>query len=254
MRTFTAFIIKEFIESVRTYKLFILIAVLLLLGIMSPFLTRLMPELLKNADLGQGVTLTMPDPVAMDSWIQFFGNVAQMGMITLAIIFSGLTAGEFSRNTLVILLTKGMRRSVVILSKFTAAAFIWSIAYIVSIAAAYAYTAYYFTIGEMNNVFLAFFSQWLFGVLLIALVIFGGVLFKNIYGSLLFAGGSAVAMTLLNLISKVRRFNPVILSGDGVQLMSGAKPSDFVPAVIVCGALASALILASILAFNKKQL
>jgi ABC-2 type transport system permease protein len=254
MRAYFAFTKKEFIENLRTYKLMIMIVVFLIFGVMSPLFAKFTPEILKAAGLDASA-LGVGTPTAIDSFAQFFKNVGQLGLLVLVIVFSGIMANELSKGTLINILTKGMRRSTVILSKFIMATVIWTVSYLLCLAVTYAYTAYYFTIENISNAFLAFSSMWLFGVLLIAIVILGGVLFKNVYGSLLLTGGIVVVMTIVNIAPKLQKYNPITLSSDNMQLIMAQKAaSDFMPAVIICAVLTIVSVIASIMIFNKKQL
>lgn len=254
MRAFLAFTKKEFSENLRTYKLMIMIVVFLIFGVMSPLFALFTPEILKAAGIDPSA-MGMAKPTMMDAWAQFFKNIGQMGLLVLVIVFCGIMANEFSKGTLINILTKGLKRSTVILSKFTMATIIWTFSYLLCLAVSYAYTAYYFTIDGMNHVFLAFFSMWLFGVLLIALVVLGGVLFKNIYGSLLLTGGVVMTLTIINIVPKFQKYNPAALAGDNMRLLMAQKASsDIMPAVIICIILIIALMVASVLTFNKKQI
>lgn len=253
MRTYLAFTKKEFTENWRTFKLMIMLVVFLIFGILSPLTAMFTPEILKMAGLNPAA-IGMSNPTFMDSWAQFFKNVGQMGLLVLVIVFSGMMATEFTKGTLINILTKGMKRSTVILSKFTVATMIWTLSYLLCLAVCYGYTAYYFTMDELNNGFVSFFSIWLYGILLIALVIFGGVLFKNIYGSLLLTGGLVVVMTLINIVPKFQKYNPATLTGYNLPLLMGQKNlSDILPALIISAVLIVAVMAASIMAFNKKQ-
>lgn len=254
MRAYFAFTKKEFTENLRTYKLMIMIVVFLIFGVMSPLFAKFTPEILKAAGLDASA-LGMGSPTAVDSFAQFFKNVGQLGLFVIVIAFSGIMANELSKGTLINILTKGMKRSTVILSKFTMATVIWTVSYLLCLAVTYAYTAYYFTIENISNVFLTFSSMWLFGMLLVAIVILGGVLFKSIYGSLLLTGGIVVVMTIVNIAPKLQKYNPITLSTHNMQLITAQKvPLDFMPAVIICAVLTIVSVIASIMIFNKKQL
>jgi ABC-2 type transport system permease protein len=253
MRAYIAFINKEFCEYLRTYKLFILIAVFLLFGFMNPIVAKVMPELLTTL-MPEGMSFNLGTPTALDSWAQFFKNVSQTGTFVLVIIMSGIIANEFNRGTLINMLTKGLPRPTVILSKFTSATAIWTLSYVLCFAVTYAYTAYFWNMDGIVNMFLSVFCLWLFGVLLIALLVFGGVLFSNIYGSLLLTGGAVVFMTVLNIAPAVRKYNPITLSSENMALITAQKASsEFLPAIIICTIAIIALTTASIGLFNKKQ-
>ena len=255
MRAFIAFTKKECTENIRTFRFVILASVLLFFGILSPLTAKLLPELLGSIDMGGGIMITLPDPTAIDSWTQFFSNIGQMGMLALIITFSGITANEISRGTLVNLLTKGMPRHTVILSKFLTASVIWTIGYVISLAVCYAYTMYYWPAESISNAFIAFFSLWFFGELMIAMLIFGGVLFGTFYGSLLSCFGVIITMSLISIAPATQKYNPQSLAGATLGLLNDqSKISDFIPALIICAIAIVIFLVASILVFNKKKL
>lgn len=253
MKQFIAFSKKEFYESNATFRIHILLAVFLIFGIMSPLLAKLTPEIIKS--LGDtGVIIQIPEPTALDSWAQFFKNIGQMGILVVVIMFCGIMSNELSKGTLINLLTKGLKRNTVILSKFFVATILWLLAYLLCFSVCLAYTAYFWDLGDMNNALLAFAAPWLFGELIIALLILGGTLFGNIYGSLLSCLSVVIALNIVSIFPKTSKYNPVTLSGGTLSLLSGAsEASDFIPAVIICTVLTVGLIIASVFVFNKKK-
>jgi len=254
MKAFNSFTRKEFTESMRTYRIVVLAAVFLILGLMSPLVAKIMPDLFSGIDLGGGVSITVPPPTAFDSWMQFYSNVGQMGMLAIIITFCGTMAHELSRGTLVNLLTKGMKRHTVILSKFLATSTLWAGSYLLCLLVCYGYTEYFWPGYALSNAFLAFFSLWLFGELLIALVILGGTLFSNYFGSLLSCFGVIIVLSLVNIIPRAQKYNPISLAGDALNLLNAQKEAaDFMPATIICATSIVLLIVASIVVFNKKR-
>lgn len=255
MRVFLAFSKKEVTESIRTQKILIMVAVFVIFGLLSPLTAKFTPQILKSLGGIDPTALGMANPTAVDSWIQFFKNVSGIGLVVLAIVFSGLMANEFSKGAFIIMLTKGLHRSSVIFSKFAVSVMIWTISYVVSLAITWAYTAYYFDKVELNNAFLSFFALWLYGVLVISLLILGGVLFKTVYGSLLVSGGMAIILSLCNIIPKVETYNPATLVSINMALLTAKKAaSDITPAVVICFCLIIITLLLSVLIFNKKQI
>ena len=255
MKAFISFTKKEFIESLRVYRLVILAAVFLLLGVMSPLIAKITPEILGGVDLGGGVIITVPEPSAMDSWAQFFSNVGQMGMLALMITFCGIMANELSRGTLINLLTKGLKRHTVIISKFLSASVQWTASYLLCLAVCYAYTEYFWPESILSNAFLAFFSLWLFGEFLLSLLVFGGVLFGRIVGSLLTCFGVIITLSLINIVPSIQKYNPIALAGDTLNLLNAQKKAaDFIPAAIICAVMVVLLTVLSVIVFNKKRI
>ncbi|MBK5253334.1 MAG: ABC transporter permease [Peptostreptococcaceae bacterium] len=254
MKAYIAFTKKEFCENLRTYKLFIMLCVFLLLGLMNPITAKITPQLLKSL-MPEGMNITIMEPTALDSWAQFFKNVPQMGLSVLVIVFSGIMANEFSRGTLINMLTKGLSRKVVILSKFTMTTIIWTLSYALCFAATYAYTIYFWSSEGVSNILLSVFSLWLFGILLLAIILLGGVLFKNNYGVLLFTGGFVVALMLLNLSSTIQKYNPITLASSNMALLTNNMfVSDFTMPIVICVITIIASIGSAIMIFNKKQI
>jgi ABC-2 type transport system permease protein len=254
MKSYIAFTKKEFCENIRTYKFFIMMAVFLLLGMMNPITAKLTPQLLKSL-MPKGMNITITEPTALDSWAQFFKNVPQMGLIVLVIIFSGIMANEFSRGTLINMLTKGLSRSVVILSKFTMVSIVWTLSYVLCFAVTYAYTVYFWSSDGIHNILLSVFCLWLFGILLLAIIMLGGVLFTNNYGGLLFTGGFVVVLLLLNISPTIQQYNPITLVSSNMALLTSTMAvSDFILPIVICSIGIITFIAVAIVLFNKKQI
>ena len=252
MKPYLVFTKKEFLGNLRTFKLLIMGTVFLVLGLMNPFIAKYTPVLLEA--LAPEFTAGFPEPTALDSWMQFFSNVGQMGLLALMIVFSGSLASELRRGTLINLLTKGLGRGTVILSKFTAATVIWTGSYLLSLGVSAGFTAYFWGLDGLHNAFMAFAGLWLFGVLLISLLMLGGVLFRRMYGALLFAGGFIVITSLVSIIPTARRYNPITMAGENVALLNGSiDPSDIWPAALLCIGLTAAVLYASKAIFDRSH-
>lgn len=252
MKAYITFMKKEVVEYYRTYKLLIMLLVFLVIGMLSPVLAKLTPELIKSMlpDMQK-----LPDTTAIDSWAQFFKNIVQMGLIVLVILFSGLMSNEFSRGTLINILTKGMPRKTVILSKFTVASVIWTISYIVSCVMSYLYTLYFWNMDDIENLVFSLFCMWLFGILLLAVIMLGGIVSKSNYGCLMFMILFVAILFIVNIIPKVQKYNPLSLANKNTQLLNSASvPIDLTAAIIVSVGIIILSIGLAIEVFNKKQI
>ncbi len=253
MRAYFAMTKKEFLESIRTYRLFLIAAVFLLFGMLNPITAKIMPELLSSF-MPEGLTVTLTEnPRAIDSWIQFYKNMPTQ-LILFLILFSGVLTNELSKGTLIHLLTKGLARKTVILSKFTAAACIWTAGYLVCFGATFGYTMYLLP-GKLPNIAFSAFCMWLFGVLLISLLLLGGIASGSIYGALLLPGGFLGLLMLLQMIPKLTKYNPYLLASGNVSLLtSQLEKTDFSVSICITFALLILFLSGSLLIFDKKQL
>ncbi len=253
MKAFIAFTKKEFLEITRTYKLLVLVAVFLMLGMMGPLAAKFTPEIMKAA-MPVGMNIVTATPVITDSWAQFFKNISQIGLLIIVIIFSGTMSNELSRGTLINMLTKGLSRVNVLLAKLTMMVCVWTLLLMCSFCVSYAYTAYYWPGRVVAHLGFAVFCLWLFGVLLLAVILLGSTLFKNGYGGLLvivcFVGG----LLLLNISSKIAPYNPLYLASGGLAYIKGTvSAADFQGPIIISILLLAAFVTGAVIVFNKKQ-
>ncbi|WP_310603149.1 ABC transporter permease [Anaerosporobacter sp.] len=254
MSSYWAFTKKEFLGCFRTSKLVVMAVVFLLLGIMNPVTAKLMPELFKSLNT-EGIIFTIPEPTALDSWMQFYKNVPQMGLIVLVIVFSGVLTNEISKGTLINVLTKGLKRSNVILAKMTMVTAVWTMCYILAFVVTYGYTVYFWPEQSCNNIVLAAVCLWLFGVLLLSAIMLGSVLVKGTSGCLLFVGGVVVLMFLINMIPKADAFNPIVLAAGNMNLITGAMAvGDLVKPIVVSVVLIIGFLGGACSVFNRKYI
>lgn len=251
MNGYIAFVKKEFMENIKNYRFFILFAVFLTFGIASAFLAKFTPEILSAlaADMEMN-----SEPVALDAWKQFYKNISGVGFSAFIILYGSCLSTEYSKGTLILMVTKGLSRKAVILAKFTVAAILMTLCYWDSYGAA---TVIQLTYGIIQTADVAFaaFALWIAGFLYLSILMVGCVIFKQTFTSILFTGGIAALISLLGVIKPLAGLNPFILTTKNVDLISGmAAVSDFlIPALISIGISISGL-LTAIWLFNRKQL
>ena len=262
MRNYIVFLKKELFESVKTHKLIIMAAVFLIFGMGSPLLARMTPEIIQWAMESDPATAGMDfaamglltEPTAINAWSQFFSDVGFLGLIALVIVFSGMLSSELSKGTLTIILTKGLPRSTVILSKLTNAVIIWSLSFSLSFFTAKLYTIFLFPENNLPDLFLAGFSMWLLGVFLLALTIAAATLTENGYICLLIVGAVVIALFILGIAPRIDAYNPISLISSPVALIIKAvTPRSVIPALVVSGIGIAALTIFAVVSFSKKK-
>ena len=202
-----------------------------------------------------GVSIVIPEPSTLDSWTQFFKNITQMGLIVMVVVFNGILVTEVSKGTLINMLTKGLSRKAVILSKYTCMALIWTTSILASFLVTWGYTVYLFPTDKVNNLFFSVFCLWLFGLALLSLLMFASTLINSNYGSLLLVGGTVATGMLLNLIPNFNKYNPLSLSTKNMELLTNTvSPSSLYNVIGITAIITVTLIVLSILIFRKKQI
>lgn len=257
MKNYITFVKKEFYENFKNYKLFILLAVFFLFGIMNPLFAKFTPEIISLA-LPEGVPeelkTLIAEPTALDSWMQFYKNVTQMGMIVLVILFSTIISSELTKGTLVNLLTKGLSRSSVIYAKYTYMSLAWTINLLISYVVTYGYTRYFFPSDTLHHLFAAVLYVWFFGLFIWSVMLLAGVITKAASGSLLVTAGVLVLGMVLNMIYGIWRYNPLSLASKNLDIIQeNINKSELYPALLITCILSVVCVVGASVVFKKKE-
>ena len=256
MRAFWTFLKKELLESARNGRLLLLLILFCVFGIMNPAVAKLTPWLLEvmGEELAEnGMVITSVNVDALTSWAQFFKNIP-MALIAFVLVYGGIFTKEYESGTLILVLTKGISRYKVFLGKATVLVALWSAGYWLCFGITYAYNEYFWDNGIAQNLLSATLNWWLFGLFVVALVVFVSVFVNSYGGVLLGTGGCVFVMYLLSVFSKIAKCLPTSLMG-GMNLLAGAENvGEYTAAAIITAAVSLLLLAVGLPAFNKKQL
>ena len=256
MRSLFAFIKKEFTEQFRSGRLIILGLLFVLFGIMNPAIAKLTPWLLETmADslAESGMIITDVKVSALDSWVQFFKNMP-MGLIAFVLLESSIFTKEYTSGTLVLSLTKGLERYKVVVSKALVLTVLWSLGYWLCFGITYGYTAYFWDNSIAQNLVLSVVCWWLFGMMVVALMVLFSTVAKSNTGVLLGTSGVVLASYLVGLLPKCSKYLPTFLT-DGNSLIYGlVETKTYMPSLVIAIAIGVICFAISIPIFNKKQL
>lgn len=256
MRSLFAFMKKEFTEQFRSGRLIILGLLFVLFGIMNPAIAKLTPWLLETmADslAESGMIVTDVKVSAMDSWVQFYKNIP-MGLIAFVLIENSIFTKEYISGTLVLSLTKGLERYKVVISKTVVLTVLWSVCYWMCFGITYEYNAYFWDNSIAQNLMFSVVCWWLFGVMVVALMVLFSAVAKSNTGMLLGTGGVVLVSYLIGLLPKCSKYLPTNLA-DGNSLIYGlAETKTYMPSLLIAIATGVISFVISIPIFNKKQL
>ena len=256
MRSLIAFIKKEFTEQLRSGRLMILVLLFVLFGIMNPAIAKLTPWLLETmADslAESGMIITDVQVSAMDSWVQFYKNIP-MGLIAFVLLESSIFTKEYTTGTLVLSLTKGLERYKVVISKTLVLTVLWSICYWMCFGITYGYNAYFWDNSVAQNLIFSASCWWLFGVMVVALMVLFSTVAKSNTGALLGTGGVVLVSYLIGMLPKCSKYLPTYLT-EGNSLINGlVETKTYMPSLLIAIAIGVICFAISIPIFNKKQL
>lgn len=244
---------KELLEQLRTSRLLVLGAILLVFGLLSPLLAKYTPEMLRLIPGGEAFAGLVPKPTLLDAVAQYVKNVNQFGILLAILLSMGAVVQEKERGTAAMMLVKPLPRAVFLLAKFVALSLAFLFAMILSGLGAYYYTAVLFITPDL--------AAWaaLTGLIWIQLCVYIAftLFFSTLVRSQAAAGGMGLAVILLfSLIGALPTLGiylPAQLVTWGASLFT-QQPITAWPALWVSLGLILACLAAASMVFEKQEL
>lgn len=255
MNQISALFKKEMMESIRNFKLFALIIVFMIFGVLSPLTAILMPDIMGMVMEDAGIQFELPPVSAIDSYTQFFSNMNQMGLVIMVLVMGNLLTGEFSRNTLVNLVTKGLKRHNIIIVKSIFSILVWTVAFFLAALITYLYTIYYWD-ETINHLLLSYGMTWLFGVFLISLIMFASSIFRSSFlGVLISVLAVVIIMMIVSIHPTIAEYLPQhLINSNMAVLTEEIMPGDMLQSVIVTMISTVVLFIVSVSLFNNTEI
>ena len=255
MTQLMAFTKKEFMEVIRTGKFLILTVLFIIFGVMNPAIAKLTPwmmEAFSESLKGSGLTVTEAKVDALTSWTQFYKNVP-MALIVFLLMFSGILAVEYQKGTLINMITKGLTRWKIVVSKSVVLLLLWSFGYWMCYGITYGYNEYFWDNSIAKDVAFAAFCVYMLGVWLIALLMLMSTIFSSGSAVAVGTGGVFFVIYLLSMLPDLKEYHPTCLMGASGKLSGAGEAGDYTTALVVAVGLTVVQLVVAVLAFNRKN-
>lgn len=256
MKQLIAFTKKEFLEQLRTGKLIILAVIFCLFGIMSPAIAKLTPWLMESMSeqlAESGIIVGKIEVNALTSWTQFFKNMPIV-LIIFIVTFSGVLTTEYQKGTLINVITKGLKRWKILITKTFMMAVVWTFGCLISYGITYAYNTYFWDNSIARNVCFAVFCVYLLGLWFITIISLASTVFRSASAVTLSVGATFLLAYLLSRIPVIKEYSPSYLLESTDLLMGISNGSDYFMVVVITLVLIAMNIIVSVIAFNKKNI
>lgn len=247
---------KEVTEIIRTKKILILGILFIVLGIMNPLIAKITPwmmELLSDSLGESGIIIIDVHVDANTSWLQFFKNIP-LGYIVFVLMYSQSFTKEYQDNTLLLLFSKGLDRSKVLLSKLIFMIGTWTLLYGVTFIITYGYNAYFWDNSVAVGLYQSLFMWYLFGIFIICLIVLLSTLVKENVGILIGILGILLTTYLIGLIPVLKKFMPTTLMDVNNLLVGKLQFNEYLWTIVITLILSLLSIIISIPLFNKKEI
>lgn len=201
---------KEFNMQWRTKRIFIVSAVFILFGLMSPLLAKFTPELLTSLEGAEQFAALIPIPTTADAITQYIKNLTQFGFILVIVLGMGAVATEKDKGSATIILSKPLTRWAFLLSKFLTQSVVYLLAIMLGALGAYYYTDILFGGLDLVPFLLGNVMLWLWLLVFAAATLVGSTIANN---TAVAAGIAFVLAVLLLLAGSLPGIGPLMPSG-----------------------------------------
>ena len=251
-----AFLKKEWMETVRSGRLFLLLLIFSLFGIMNPAIAKLTPwmmSVMSESLEDAGFVMTSVKVDAMTSWTQFYKNIPLALMIFVLLESSAFTS-EYQKGTLIPVVTKGLPRHCVVEAKALMLYLTWSFGYFLSFGITLLYNSFFWDNSVVSHFTMGAVCYWLFGIWVISLLVFFSAVCENSSLVLLGTGSVAAGVYLLGLFPGISRYVPSKLM-DGLGLLQGIySPEDYVVSIIISCILSVLCFILAVRCFERRKI
>ncbi len=254
MKGFCTFFKKEMTELFRTYRGIVLAAIALIFGIMNPLIAKLTPLLLEQFSdewAGQGIVIGKITVSAMDSWAQFEKNYPML-LGAVIVVLSGSYVREYAKGTLIPLVTKGLTRKAVVLSKALMQVLVWTTCFGLYYGVTWGYTVYFWDNSGVQNILFMGFCFWLAGIFLLAVLAFFSSFLNSSIQVLLGAGTVYFVLMMSGMAGIIKKRIPTWLMSSASLLTGQTEPGEFYTAAAAAAGL-SVVLLVSALTMTKRR-
>lgn len=203
---------KEILEFTRTWRIRVLLIPMLLFAIGSPVFTYFSPEILENTleVYGDGdIHIEVPIPNWIDSYLQWARNLKQVIPILLLVITGGAIANEITSGSVIPLLTNGLSRRTLVITKFIVISGIAILAIAFSTMVNWMIGWMLFPDTRLIDAFAIIGVASVLSLLLIALAIFGSSFMPDAIGAVGLELSIFFLLSIGTLWEPARSYSPV---------------------------------------------
>lgn len=213
---------KELREQWRSYRMLVVAAVLVAMGILGPLTARYMNELMASIPgTPEGLEAVLPAPTVEFAVAELVDNLAQFGLILALLVPMAAVVGEKSTGTAALTLSKPVSRGAFLLAKLLALLTTFAVGLSLSVAAGYAYTGMLFRWLPIRGFAVLAGMLLLYLLFYASLTLLASTLMRSQLAAAGLAFGLALSLGIVGTIPALGAYLPSALLGWGRAAANG---------------------------------
>jgi ABC-2 type transport system permease protein len=252
---FAAFVRKEAIEIVRTWRIWVLPGILLVFAVTGPVTARYVGEIVGALAPGnmKEAFAAMPAPTYLDSYAQWIKNLSQIALFAVIIMYGGIVSSESKSGTAILVLTKPVSRAAFVAAKALVHSTFLAVTVLAGTLITWAGTVWMFGTAPAGALFAAAGAWTAFGVLFVCLMTLLSVLVGSQAGAAGIGLGAFAVISISALWEPLGTYSPAALAGQPALLAAGQSVAVGWP-VATALVLSIALVGLAAAVFRRKEL
>ncbi len=254
MNGYGVFARKELREIVRTWRIWVLPAIILFFAFSGPVLARFTPEIvgaLAGSQLGH---FALPTPGYSDAYSAWIKNLSQVTLFALIIIYGGIVSSETKSGTAILVLTKPVSRGAFVAVKAVVHSAFLVVLLILGTLATWAVTLATFGTAPGGALWTSSLLWLVYGVLFMAVMTLFSVLISSATGAAGAGIGTYALLSIASIWKPLGDYSPAGLPGKAAALAAHGTTDSAAWPILISLALSIVLVAAAALLFRRKEL
>lgn len=240
---------KELLESWRTFRLPVMGLLFLALGISSPVVLKVLPDIIRIF-APPGFQITLPEAGLAAVLDQFLKNTIQFGALAAILLGMGSVATEKERGTAAFVLAKPVTRIAFLSAKLTALGVVFAVAIGLASIGGFLYTGLLFEWPPLLPWTAMSVLVWLSTMVYVAITFVGSVVMRSALGAAGIGLGGLIVLSIASLAPTLATWLPAGLWAAARSIALGQSSPDLDPPRTIAMSIAIAA-LAVAFAFSR---
>jgi len=245
---------KEVFEILRTWRIFVLPAIILLFAVSGPLLARFTPELLTAVAGDQFSSLELPEPAVFDAYGQWIKNLSQIVLFAIIIIYGGIVSSERRSGTAMLVLAKPLSRVAFVIVKAAVHAAYLTALVMVGTLITWGISALIFGAAPAGALWSATLVWLVLALVYLSLMTLFSVVLPSSAAAAGAGIGAFVLLSIGGIFRPVADYSPAGLLGRATTLAAGASADPLVGPIAISLLICVAAVGLAALVFRRQDL
>jgi ABC-2 type transport system permease protein len=241
----------EVLRLWRTGRIWIIVGIYVLFGVIGPLGARYLPEILER--FGGGVEVVVPEPTALDGMGQFASNAGQLGLLAVLAVAAAALAFDARPQWAAFLRTRTSSVRALVVPRVVASTLAAAVGLAVGSVVAAVLTGLLIAPVPVGDLLLGIVLGALYLAFAVAVVAVASSIATQTMSAVLLAVGVLLVLPIVQLVPAVEDWVPSRLLGATTALMAGASPGDLLPAVVVTLVLVPVLVVVAERRLDRRE-